>query len=163
MLRYHARCGVSLVAVQVALLVPATDLHAQRAEQALPPVTVDAPQVQVKRAARKPAQAASVARRTQRTATAPERPIPVLVVNAEGGAANASPGTPPAVARFQLPQQSFSITARQIDETINLKDPEDAVKYMPSLFVRKRNDGDNQAVLATRSWGLNSSARTLIY
>ena len=55
------------------------------------------------------------------------------------------------------------ITAKQIDETINLKDPEDAVKYMPSLFVRKRNDGDNQAVLATRSWGLNSSARTLIY
>ena len=34
---------------------------------------------------------------------------------------------------------------------------------MPSLFVRKRNDGDNQAVLATRTWGLNSSARTLIY
>jgi iron complex outermembrane recepter protein len=34
---------------------------------------------------------------------------------------------------------------------------------MPSLFVRKRNDGDNQAVLATRSWGLSSSARTLIY
>src|SRR5262249_51192769 len=32
-----------------------------------------------------------------------------------------------------------------------------------SLFVRKRNDGDNQAVLATRTWGLNSSARTLIY
>ena len=60
-------------------------------------------------------------------------------------------------------RKSFSITAKQIDETINLKDPEDAVKYMPSLFVRKRNDGDNQAVLATRTWGLNSSARTLIY
>jgi iron complex outermembrane receptor protein len=29
--------------------------------------------------------------------------------------------------------------------------------------VRKRNDGDNQAVLATRTWGLSSSARTLIY
>jgi iron complex outermembrane receptor protein len=154
---------VSLVAVQVALLAPATDLHAQRAEQALPPVTVDAPQAPVKRATRKPGQAASIARRTPRTATAPERPIPVLVVNAEGGSANASLGTPPAVARFQLPQQSFSITASQIDETINVKDPEDAVKYMPSLFVRKRNDGDNQAVLATRSWGLNSSARTLIY
>ena len=67
------------------------------------------------------------------------------------------------MARYQLPQRSFSVTAKQIDETINLKDPEDAVKYMPSLFVRKRNDGDNQAVLATRSWGLNSSARTLIY
>jgi iron complex outermembrane receptor protein len=62
-----------------------------------------------------------------------------------------------------LPQESFSITSKRIEETINLKDPEDAVKYMPSLFVRKRNDGDNQAVLATRTWGLNSSARTLIY
>ncbi len=62
-----------------------------------------------------------------------------------------------------MPQESFSITAQRIEETINLKDPEDAVKYMPSLFVRKRNDGDNQAVLATRTWGLNSSARTLIY
>jgi len=56
-----------------------------------------------------------------------------------------------------------SITAQQIEETINIVDPEDAVKYMPSLFVRKRNEGDNQAVLATRTWGVNSSARTLIY
>jgi len=86
-----------------------------------------------------------------------------VVAGGEGAGKYASLGTPPAVARFQLPQESFSITSRQIDETINLKDPEDAVKYMPSLFVRKRNDGDNQAVLATRSWGLNSSARTLIY
>jgi iron complex outermembrane recepter protein len=75
----------------------------------------------------------------------------------------ASLGTPPVKQRFALPQESYSITAKQIDETINLKDPEDAVKYMPSLFVRKRNDGDNQAVLATRTWGLASSARTLIY
>ena len=163
MFRRHARRGVSFVAVQAAMLAAAADLHAQRAEQALPPVTVDAPQTQPKRGARKPAQAASVARRVSRTATAPERPIPVLVVNPEGGSANGALGTPPAVARFQLPQQSFNITARGIDETINLKDSEDAVKYMPSLFVRKRNDGDNQAVLATRSWGLNSSARTLIY
>src|SRR5439155_3755181 len=28
---------------------------------------------------------------------------------------------------------------------------------------RKRNYGDNQSVLATRTWGLNSSARSLIY
>ncbi len=94
----------------------------------------------------------------------PDRQRPVVAVETEVGAGtNASLGTPPAVARFQLPQKSFSVTDKQIDETINLKDPEDAVKYMPSLFVRKRNDGDNQAVLATRSWGLNSSARTLIY
>ena len=71
--------------------------------------------------------------------------------------------TPPVVQRFQLPNDTVSTTAKQIEETVNLKDPEDAIKYFPSLFVRKRNDGDNQAVLATRTWGLNSSARTLIY
>lgn len=85
--------------------------------------------------------------------------LPTLEVEGVG----TTNGVPALKQRYQLPQQSFSITARQIEETINLKDPEDAVKYMPSLFVRKRNDGDNQAVLATRSWGLNSSARTLIY
>ena len=65
--------------------------------------------------------------------------------------------------RFQLPTESFSTTAKQIEETVNINDPEDAIKYFPSLFVRKRDDGDNQAVLATRTWGLNSSARTLIF
>lgn len=70
---------------------------------------------------------------------------------------------PPIVQRYQLPQKAQSITSKQIEQTVNLRDPEDAIKYFPSLFVRKRNDGDNQAVLATRTWGLNSSARTLIY
>jgi iron complex outermembrane receptor protein len=164
MFRYHALAGVSVLALQVALLAPASTALAQDEEQTLPPVMIDAP-APAKRAVRKPApRSALVQRRSQRTAAnQPDRQIPVVVVNAVGGGANASLGTPPIVSRFQLPQQSFSITAAQIDETINLKDPEDAVKYMPSLFVRKRNDGDNQAVLATRSWGLNSSARTLIY
>ncbi|WP_201286532.1 hypothetical protein, partial [Escherichia coli] len=85
------------------------------------------------------------------------------MVSAAGAGAHASLGTPPAVARFQLPQKSFSITSGQVDGLVDLKVPEDAVKYMPSLFVRKRNDGDNMAVLATRSWGVNSSARSLIY
>ena len=163
MFRYHALRGVSVVALQLALSAPANIAMAQDGERALPPVTVDAPPTPAKRAVRKPGnEVAAVQRRTQRTAAAPERQMPVVVITTEGGA-NASLGTPPIKQRFQLPQQSFSITAKQIDETINLKDPEDAVKYMPSLFVRKRNDGDNQAVLATRSWGLNSSARTLIY
>jgi iron complex outermembrane receptor protein len=116
----------------------------------------------MKRVARKPpVRSAALRRRAQPAATAQDRHLPVVVV--DGSGANASLGTPPIKQRFQLPQESFSITAKKIDETINLKDPEDAVKYMPSLFVRKRNDGDNQAVLATRTWGLSSSARTLIY
>ena len=102
-----------------------------------------------------------------RLVVSPRPPAPTAAAPpaapAQGSAGGLGNGVPPVVAKFQLPQKSFSITAKQIEETINLKDPEDAVKYMPSLFVRKRNDGDNQAVLATRTWGLNSSARTLIY
>jgi iron complex outermembrane receptor protein len=156
MFRFHALGGVSVLALVSA---PTTIANANHD---LPPVTVDAPgQRATVRPAKKP---------PQRTAVAPRRKKPVATAAAnppaaqsDSSGANASLGTPPIVSRFQLPQESFSITAKQIDETINLKDPEDAVKYMPSLFVRKRNDGDNQAVLATRSWGLNSSARTLIY
>jgi len=162
MFRYHAVGGVSVVAIQLALLALSETARAQSGEpKMLPPVTVTAPPA--RRATRKPADQAAAVRRPTPPAAAPERQLPVVVVNTEGAGSNASLATPPAVARFQLPQRSFSVTSRQVDETINLKDPEDAVKYMPSLFVRKRNDGDNQAVLATRSWGLNSSARTLIY
>jgi iron complex outermembrane recepter protein len=157
MFRFHARGGVSVIALQVALSAPMNVANAENGEQVLPPVTIDAPRAPARRVARKPdAPSASIKRRP------PERLGPVVVINTASGA-NASLATPPVVARFSLPQESFSITAKQIDETINLKDPEDAVKYMPSLFVRKRNDGDNQAVLATRTWGLASSARTLIY
>jgi iron complex outermembrane receptor protein len=162
MFRLHALGGVSVVAMQVALAAPATVANAQTSGQPLPPVTVDAPKPQVKRVARKPTERTVPPRRqAERTTPVPERHLPVVVV--DGGGANASLATPPIKQRFALPQETYSITAKQIDETINLKDPEDAVKYMPSLFVRKRNDGDNQAVLATRSWGLGSSARTLIY
>jgi iron complex outermembrane recepter protein len=163
MSRFHALGGVSVAALQLALLAPATPASAQSREKLLPPVTVVAPdQRQAVHPATKPQrQAATAARRKKKPVTTANAKPPAP----QGGDSGikASLGTPPIVARFQLPQESFSITAKQIDETINLKDPEDAIKYFPSLFVRKRNDGDNQAVLATRSWGLNSSARTLIY
>ncbi len=56
-----------------------------------------------------------------------------------------------------------TVTAKQVDQTVNAVDPEDAVKYLPSLFVRKRNYGDTQATVETRVWGVSSSARTMIY
>jgi iron complex outermembrane receptor protein len=61
-----------------------------------------------------------------------------------------------------LPRNASISTAR-IADTVNLVDTEDAVKYLPSLFLRKRNNGDTQAVMATRTWGVSSSARSLIY
>ncbi len=105
-------------------------------------------------------------RRTQPTAqrsvaVAPEPAA--MAADAATSAAAAASAVPPIKQRYQLPQTAASITAAEIEQKINVIDTDDAVKYLPSLFVRKRNPGDNQSVLATRTWGLNSSARTLIY
>ncbi|HVZ48176.1 MAG TPA: TonB-dependent receptor plug domain-containing protein, partial [Gemmatimonadaceae bacterium] len=56
-----------------------------------------------------------------------------------------------------------SVALPAIQETVNLLDTEDAVKYLPSIFLRKRNYGDTQATMATRVWGVSSSARSLIF
>jgi iron complex outermembrane receptor protein len=72
-------------------------------------------------------------------------------------------GKPAFAKKFQLPNTVASVTRKQIDQTINVVDTEDVVKYLPSLFVRKRNNGDTQAVLQTRTWGVASSARSLVY
>ena len=70
----------------------------------------------------------------------------------------------PSVAeKFLLPQVTESITATRLEETVNVIDTEDALKYFPSIFLRKRNNGDTQAVMASRVWGVSSSARTLVY
>src|SRR5882757_3299980 len=61
------------------------------------------------------------------------------------------------------PSTRSSITADQIDDTINASNIEDTLKYLPSLVVRKRHIGDTQAPLATRTSGLGASARTLIF
>ncbi|SHH39662.1 TonB-dependent receptor [Bradyrhizobium erythrophlei] len=160
-LRHRALGSASMLVLCGTLGALPSTTRAQTANSSLPPVTIEAPtQRQALSPAKRQQRQAAVARRKKPVATASAKPP---VVDSDPSGLKASLGTPPIKQRFQLPQESFSITAKQIDETINLKDPEDAIKYFPSLFVRKRNDGDNQAVLATRSWGLNSSARTLIY
>jgi TonB-dependent Receptor Plug Domain len=158
--------GASSIAIGIATLASPDVVLAQTATQTLPSVVIEAPKQAANRAAKRQCQRNAAMKRVAPNRGTPppaEQPAPAASASIDGGGVNASYGTPPVVARYQLPQESYSITAKQIDETINLKDPEDAVKYMPSLFVRKRNNGDNQAVLATRNWGLNSSARTLIY
>jgi len=61
------------------------------------------------------------------------------------------------------PASSASIDAETIGRTINARNVEDTLKYLPSLVVRKRHIGDSQAPLATRTSGLGASARSLIY
>lgn len=68
----------------------------------------------------------------------------------------------PAV-QLQVLPVSASVTATEARTKVNLIDTQDAVKYLPSVFLRKRNNGDTQAVMGTRTWGVSSSARSLIF
>jgi iron complex outermembrane receptor protein len=63
-----------------------------------------------------------------------------------------------------IPTTTESITAAEIARTINATDAQDALKYLPSLLVRKRYIGDyNHAVLSTRASGTGNSARSLVF
>ncbi len=64
----------------------------------------------------------------------------------------------------RIPATMEGITARQIEEQINATDSEDALKYLPSLLVRKRYAGDyNHAILSSRASGTGNSARSAVY
>ncbi len=64
----------------------------------------------------------------------------------------------------QIPTTIEGITGAQVEDRINAFDSEDALKYMPSLNVRKRFIGDyDHAVLASRASGTGNSARSLVY
>ena len=64
----------------------------------------------------------------------------------------------------QIPATMEGVTREQIERTINASDAEDALKYFPSLLVRKRYIGDyNHAILSSRASGTGNSARSAVY
>ncbi|NBQ88602.1 MAG: TonB-dependent receptor [Betaproteobacteria bacterium] len=64
----------------------------------------------------------------------------------------------------QIPATMEGIAREQIEQSINATDSEDALKYFPSLLVRKRYIGDyNHAILSSRASGTGNSARSLVY
>jgi iron complex outermembrane receptor protein len=64
----------------------------------------------------------------------------------------------------QIPTTIEGVTREQIEQSINATDSEDALKYLPSLLVRKRYIGDyNHAILSSRASGTGNSARSAVY
>jgi iron complex outermembrane receptor protein len=63
----------------------------------------------------------------------------------------------------QIPVTTDSVTADQVQATINASTVEDALKYLPDVFIRQRHIGDTQDPITTRTSGVGSSARSLIY
>ena len=63
-----------------------------------------------------------------------------------------------------IPATMEGITAAQIAQSVNAADSEDALKYFPSLLVRKRYNGDyNHAILSSRASGTGNSTRSAVY
>lgn len=73
----------------------------------------------------------------------------------QGGSA---PGVPK-----ELPAVVESITRQQMADSINVINTEDALKYLPSIQIRKRFIGDTNGIVASRSSGTLVSARSLVY
>lgn len=87
---------------------------------------------------------------------APERSKSLGIVTVTGGRPSSLP--------TQIPTTIESVTREDIDTRINATDSEDALKYLPSLLVRKRYIGDyNHAILSTRASGTGNSARSAVY
>jgi iron complex outermembrane receptor protein len=70
----------------------------------------------------------------------------------------------PSTLPTSIPTTVEGITAATLARNVNAIDSEDALKYFPSLNVRKRYTGDfDHAVLASRASGSGNSARSLVY
>jgi iron complex outermembrane receptor protein len=73
-------------------------------------------------------------------------------------------GSNPTSLPTQIPTTIEGVGREEIARGINATDAEDALKYLPSLLVRKRYIGDyNHAVLSTRASGTGNSARSAVY
>jgi iron complex outermembrane receptor protein len=61
------------------------------------------------------------------------------------------------------PATEVGVGAARLAETTTVINAEDSLRDLPSLAVRKRHVGDTQAPLATRTSGVGSSARSLVF
>ncbi|MBS0292423.1 MAG: TonB-dependent receptor [Proteobacteria bacterium] len=87
---------------------------------------------------------------------APVRTKSLGIVTVSGGQPSSLP--------TQIPTTIEGVTREEIETRINATDSEDALKYLPSLLVRKRYIGDyNHAILSTRASGTGNSARSAVY
>ena len=93
--------------------------------------------------------------------------LPDVTVNAQADQPPSAPidwkAKAPIVEKYKLPVTVESVTTDEINERVNLLNVEDAIKYEPSIEVRKRYIGDTNEPLGTRSATISQSARTMIF
>ena len=104
-----------------------------------------------------------------------DTPSPVAATTTAEDAAPAAPvrtklglvrvqGASPSSLPTNIPTTRETVTREDIERNVNATDAEDALKYLPSLLVRKRYIGDyNHAILSSRASGTGNSARSAVY
>ncbi len=91
------------------------------------------------------------------TPTATSAPVKSL------GVVTVSSGQPTSLPTH-IPTTIEGVTREQIDNTVAAYDSEDALRYFPSLLVRKRYIGDyNHAMLSSRASGTSNSPRSMVF
>lgn len=81
-----------------------------------------------------------------------------------GGIVTVTGSSLPTTLPTTIPTTMEGVTGEQIARSTNAMDSEDALKYFPSLLVRKRYIGDyNHAILSSRASGTGNSARSAVY
>jgi len=133
-------CASTLSVAIGLVLMPATSVFAQTPPAATPPMPQSQAKPQPRASGQQPAGSAAM--------------LDVIRVR----------GLQPTSLPTHIPTTTAGITGAEVIDTINATDAEDALKYLPSLLVRKRYIGDyDHAVLATRASGTGNSARSLVY
>jgi iron complex outermembrane receptor protein len=73
-----------------------------------------------------------------------------------------SAGRPPLIP-VNLPAVTEGVTAKQIQESVNVINTEDTFKYLPSVQVRKRYVGDPNSIVTSRTSGTLVTSRVVVY
>ncbi len=98
----------------------------------------------------------------QTTAAAPIDPTLLAAASSASGGVVVISGQR-AAAQAPLPSTVESVSAQQIDETINSVTSAGVLQYLPSVHVRERYIGDRNAILVMRVNSSVSSAQTTVY
>lgn len=148
-----ARSSVGAVAVAASIGI-CTSLRAQPANQ---PVTL--PQIQVTAKHQAPKRAAR--RKQAATATVPV-PVPAPATGPSvPGTASAKPFSQPLPAN--IPAVIATVTAQQFEQQNNAITSTDTIKYLPSIDLRTRYEGEQNPMIGFRTVSEDTPAQSLVY
>src|SRR3954470_22947202 len=154
MLRCHARRGVSVVAIQAALLASSSGAFAQSSSAVLPPITVEAPQQKRASAVRSPRNSARSARvtRSLRTTPSPQQTASEQSAGAPGALTVLT--AQQALAEInQTPGGVALVSAEAYRNSTPSNTIKDVLDYVPGVYVQPKWGDDTR--LSIRGSGLS--------